>query len=341
MLIEAEPISISAAAWDTFAQSCGASFRCAHRATRAWQLEHHLWFRVLRFDLILVATQTRQKIGQCAVGVGRNMSVFADGIQLLPGYNQFWSQAMQAVLAEVGPGKFHYGSEWSLEPCRLEMLNRLNSVQVTRVRSIDVQAVDFNQWPNWDDYFQAVSPNIRRNVKKAHRSYPDIRYVERRKTGVYWDFLALQISRYCLFRRKGVRRSFQSIVLRSLFRLLFTNKYAISARCDTETCTLAHYSGIDFGQDSFFLEASARPNSQGASWFLLMAVMARAHQRSKGQGRFVMGPDEQLDRGDPAWEGLVRSRQQCRVVSHPTSVITFIYGSDDLGQKPLELNLMT
>jgi hypothetical protein len=77
----------------------------------------------------------------CAIGVGRTRKVFADGTQLLPCFEPLWIQAMIAVLSEVGPGLYHYGSDWSLEPCRAATIGQIPGVNLNRVQPIGVLRV--------------------------------------------------------------------------------------------------------------------------------------------------------------------------------------------------------
>jgi hypothetical protein len=188
-----------------------------------------------------------------------------------------------------------------------------------------VQAVDFQAWPDWETYYRAVSANVRRNVQKARKAFPDLATATRRGKAAYREFLPLQIARHKLFRRKGVRRAFASVATRAMLRLMFMDSYAAAARCRGEGRDLAHYLEINFGANTFYLEVASAQRGDGAAWHLLMTMMEAAFRRSAGRGKFVMGPDDGAQRGDPVWEGLARSRRQCRAAAFPTSVVSFSY----------------
>ena len=169
-IFETDRAALSSIAWDTFAAKCGASFRCAHGALAAWQLSNSMFFRLRLFEIY--GGEFGGKIGQCAVAVSRKQSYFIDGIQLSPGDEALWEASMTAVLGRLGPGRYRYGSPWSIEKAREQGLQLLRNVSVEVVESHVVQGVDFNRWKSWDDYIGAVSNNARRNAKKARIRFP-------------------------------------------------------------------------------------------------------------------------------------------------------------------------
>ena len=71
-----------------------------------------------------------QKIGQCAVGVGKVNSVFLGELQLLSRYSSFWTSAMTALLGHLGPGHYSYGSVQSIEESREEDLKQISAVTI-------------------------------------------------------------------------------------------------------------------------------------------------------------------------------------------------------------------
>lgn len=327
-----EPVSVCARkfaasgdAWDDFAKACDASFRCSFTATSLWQLEHHVLSRLERFELMLQVGRHPIKIGQCAVGRGRSRIIFADTIQLLPAFESFWPECMQALLQYLGPGRYQYGSEWTLAPCRAEEIRGLAGVGNLNARSVDVQAIDFSEWPTFEDYYKSVSTNARRNVKKAAATYDQLVVHEQRSAGVFVDLLPLQLLRYRLFRRKGVRASLAGLVLRSAFRTLATAKYTFSVSLANKSLPIARYLGIEFGRNSYYLESAAGADHPAASSHLLKLMVSRAFEHGEGRGKFVMGPDDYRQHGQAAWDGLVRSRKQWKATPHPTSVVSFVY----------------
>jgi hypothetical protein len=112
---------------------------------------------------------------------------------------------------------------------------------------------------------------------------------------------------------------------RSIFRSATVDSFTCYAVYFDREGVAAGYGGIKFGDYSFYLEGGSRRHNKGASWHLLMTMIERAWHDSEGRGAFVMGSDDRSNVGDKAWEGLVRSRHQCRVSSLPISTITFDY----------------
>ena len=315
----------SADAWDRFAQRCGASFRCAYSAGAAWQFEAHWAFHLRRLDVLRETPDGPLKIGQCAVGVGRHHRVFADGLQMLPERKTLWPAAMVAVLRKLGRGRYVYGSEWSVEPPRDHALVRLDGVTVDDVRPTQVDVIDLSRWASFDDYRMSASSNVRRNVKKAEKSYAHLRVVNSDGMVRADQFIHSVRLRRSLFRRKGLHRSVFGMAVRSLARLLALRKYNQSAMLFDGRDLLASYTGVRFGRQFSYLEGASGDDTRGASWYLLMAMIERAFEETDGNGLFVMGSDDGTQAGDPAWEGLRRSRRQAAATSVPTAVVSFSY----------------
>ena len=315
------PSAASALDWDAFARRCAASFRSSYHAARAWQFEYHWRFRLRRLDVFYGDA----KVGQCAVGVGKRVSVFSDGVQLLPGHAHRWADAAAAVLRRLGSATYVYGSEWSLEPPRESALTTLAGVAVDDVSPTSVQVIDFRRWPTFDAYRRATSTNVRRNVKKAEKAYPSLTLSVRPGVGHPVAFARSVMLRRALFQRKGVDRSTAGMLLRSAARLASLRRYSHTAYLDADGTLLSSYVGITFGELHAYLEGASDPNGKGASWYLLMAMIERAFVESNGQGRLLMGSDDGTQAGVDAWEGLRRSREQACAEPFPTSVVRFRY----------------
>ena len=325
VIVYARDSEASAGAWDRFAQRCGASFRCAYAAGVAWQFESHWAFRLRRLDLVRQTPDGPLKIGQCAVGIGRSRRVFADGLQLLAEYRSLWPSAIKAVLRHLGTGTYTYGSEWSVEQPRDHALTSLDGVTVDDVRPTHVDVIDLNRWANFDAYRMSTSSNVRRNVKKAEKSYPGLRIAENDGLMRADQFLQSVRMRRSLFRRKGIAKSGVGMAVRSFARLMALQKYNHSAMLFDGRELLAAYTGVKFGRHFSYLEGASADDSRGASWYLLMAMIERAFDATGGKGLFVMGSDDGTQAGDPAWEGLRRSRRQACATAIPTAVVTFRY----------------
>lgn len=309
------------AEWDCFAQRCGASFRCAHRALGLWQLDHHLPHRLRLLEILAVSNGERRKIGQCAVGISLRRRVFADSLQLLPQESGLWPEAMQAVLGLLGAGEYHYGSQWSLEAPREADLARLPGVSVTAAEAITVHAVSFREWGSWETYLRGLSNNARRNAKRAQEQFADlsVEIGQGRETLRRWP--ALQALKSMLAERKHLDVRLIRQFLRFAMRLvaLRQNNFIAVARGGGQD--MAAFAGIDFGPNTYFLESGARDTRNGTGWHLMLTMLQRAYSRAP-EGYFVMGAQYARD---PADEGLHFSRRQCRASFLPTSEVSFHY----------------
>ena len=303
--------------WDSFAQQCGTSFLCAYNALKIWQLNHQFYARVRTYDILLSEYGSLKKIGQFAISSGYKLRVFTDSIQLLPEYQPLWQRIMTSILAELGPGVYRYGSDWSLEPPREQALEAIPGVKIEAVKPITVDAVDFSRWPTWDDYLQAISTNIRRNVARSKKTYTDLFVRVRRGVGALIDGPILLRLRAGMYRRKNVHFSSVSIISRYVIRMIALRRYAVVAVASTKSQALAGCSGIDFGDHTYYIEGGCRTPNNGAAWHLLLCMLRRTYGRTGSTGKFVMGC------GGESSTGLARSRQQCRVTSHPTSIVFF------------------
>ena len=319
-IFETDRAALSSIAWDTFAAKCGASFRCAHGALAAWQLSDSMFFRLRLFEIY--GGEFGGKIGQCAVAVSRRQSYFIDGIQLSPGDEALWEASMTAVLGRLGPGRYRYGSPWSIEKAREQSLQLLRNVSVEVVESHVVQGVDFNRWKSWDDYFGAVSNNARRNAKKARIRFPALQIWVNRGLSTLRHALAITNLHFRTSARKACKTPRAVIVARFMARSLVMGKYAMTAIATTEGVDLAAISGVQFGQHWYYLTGGSEVDNGGAAWHLMLAVIRDVYDRTSGTGKCLMGPVRQLDAG---WENLARSRTQCRVSEFPSSTVTFSY----------------
>ncbi len=100
------------------------------------------------------------------------------------------------------------------------------------------------------------------------------------------------------------------------------HKYAITAVAIISGSVVATFSGIEFGQNTYYLTGGSEVNNGGAPWYLLLLLIRRTYDRTHGTGKFLMGT---VQKSGPGWDGLARSRKQCRVTDFPTSIVTFTY----------------
>ncbi|MBU8541459.1 GNAT family N-acetyltransferase [Falsiroseomonas tokyonensis] len=300
--------------WEDFAGRCGASHHCAMGHIRFWRI----FCRVELFEVFRSGDSWCSKIGQCAVAIGPRSRRFLDSLQLLPGHQDCWTGAMAAVLRALGPGTYRYGSTWSLERSRDQDLRDLAGVSIDHVACLAVQAVDFARWASWDQYLSAVSNNARRNAKKAAQCHPDIVLTIHEGLDMLGKVQLLTRLRGAMCRRKKLRFNMPRQWMRAFLRALIWRRQAFIATVGVCGQTLAMFSGIHFGGNTYYLEGAAPADNEGASWYLMLAMLRQSHEQNP-EGRFVMGV------ADPD-ANLSRSRDQCRVSEHPASVIAFRYG---------------
>ncbi|PHK96312.1 hypothetical protein CR162_02935 [Pseudoroseomonas rhizosphaerae] len=317
-----------AAEWDCFAQRCGASFRCAHKALALWQLDHHLPYRLRLLEIHALRGGERRKVGQCAVGIGLRQRVFADSLQLLPEERGLWPQAMQAVLGRLGPGEYRYGSQWSLEAPREAELADIPGISVTAVEPITVHAVPFREWGSWEDYLRGLSNNARRNARRAQEQFADLSVETRRGWETLRRWGALQGLKSMLAERKQLDFRLPRQFLRFAMRLVAMRENNFIAVARGGGQDMAAFAGIDFGPNTYFLDSGARDTRNGTAWHLMLAMLRRAYGRAP-EGHFVMGAQYARD---PVDEGLHFSRRQCRAAFLPTSEVSFRYDGTPPGR---------
>jgi len=309
-------------AWDRFAASCGASFRAANRAAGAWQLDHHPLHRMRRYALWLNQRQLL-RIGQVAIGFGPRLRVFADGLQLLPEHSGLWSQAMSAVLAQTGPGLYHYGSAWSLEPARQGDCASIAGVTLTTVEPITMYAIDFSRWPTWDAYLREISNNARRNAKKVEKLQDRLTISVRHGMEMLRDAPHLLRLRRALYVRKQIPFSTTANALRLMLRAAVMRKNAFIAVARVDGVPVSAFGGVTFGENTYFLDAGSLKEDNGVYWFLMLRMLHNAYQRAP-HGRFVTGAYYEAD---PVSTGLDFFRYQCRAQGTPTSEFVFSYSA--------------
>jgi hypothetical protein len=299
---------------------CDASFRCAKGAIAAWQFDDHIPLRLRCFEIF--SGTSGDKVGQCAVTVGQKLSVFIDGLQLLPEYRALWTPAMAALLDELGSGRYRYGSQWSIEPPREQRLLGLQEIVIEVIQKITVQAVDFTRWGSWDEYFRQISANARRNAKRASAQNPTLCVRVRRGISTLIDTADLTRLQHVMASRKNLGKSRWNNIARFIFRTVAMQKYTITALVMVGGHAMAAYSGIEFGQNTYYLTGGSEANSGGAAWHLMLTMIRQAYDRTQGSGKFLMGSDQE---GAQGWANLAWSREQCRVTNFPTSIVTFMY----------------
>lgn len=320
--------------WDDFAIRCEGGYRSAYRHNTGWVLKRGPRARLRRFELVSRGPTGTRKVGQAVVGSTRRGGAFLDRLLLLPECQSLWPLAMEAVLRCLPDGVYAYGWEQNLEPPREQMLAAIPGVSVDRVRALVVECVDFASWPSWDAYYQAVSANVRRNVKKARSSIQDLEVVAERGTGSLRHLPAMVRLRSSMYQRKHLRFRALGAVVSTMANAFVGGTREFIALAVGDGRPLAAFRGSTFGRNTYYHDGGSVPDNHGAAWFLTVEMLRAAYERDP-RGRFVMGYVDPQLHDEQLGGGLLRSRRACRVTDSPTSVVTFSWrgGGADHGVK--------
>jgi len=314
-------------AWDDFAQGCAASYECAHTYLRTYARKNRLRLRL--FEIFVQEDGPPQKIGQCAVGVGRVTSVFIGELQLLEQYSRFWTLAMTELLGHLGPGHYSYGSVQSIEKSREEELKQISAVTIESVRPLEVHAVDFSRWPTWDDYWHAISTNGRRNARHAELFIPDLSIAIHQGRRAAYDIPTLLRLRAAMYRRKGLALGAWRALragLGGLSMILTCPQYVFTAVVSGQHRALGAIFGIEFGPHVYYANGGSQPDNGGAAWYLTLSILRRTYERNPRTAKFIMGYVDYATHDEKISGGLLRYRRSCRVSAYPTSAVRFAYG---------------
>ena len=310
--------------WDLFVAKCGCSYRCLYRASWVLHGNHKIPFSVRRFDIILESSTEKRKIGQFVLVTSRTLKLFSDQLQLLPEWQYLWHEIMQRILEELGPGRYRYGSEWMTGPCRAESLRQFPNVNVLYTKKARLEAVDFSLWSNWNDYWSSISKNITRNYNKYIKESESqgLIIASLRHSLIYhFDISRLKVITLV---DKGVSSSKVRVYLKSAMRYLVLSRHIKFVICVASNGRLDSFAAcVAIGANTYYLEGGSSKIKMGSGWFTLMNAMRQAYHAGNGRGLFIMGPVDDDTTGKPHWIGLEQSRQQCRVVQRPVSIVDF------------------
>lgn len=330
VVVETDRDKVDLDAWDAFATTCSASFRCSYRASRAWHLDEGRLFITLRHFEIYDGCMDL-KIGQCVIGVHDELKIFSDSLQLLPEFRHHWAEIMTELLTRLGPGRYRYGSMWNIESPRKATLGEISGVTVDETEDLAIQAVDFAKWHNWDDYERAVSNNARRSAKRALKASPAPSIKIRRGLSTLFDVITVTRLHCHTASRKDMTSPPLWVLLRNVFRTIAMRKHAVTAIVSSGNCPMAAYAGVEFGQNTYYLLGGSRADNGGAAWLLMLTMIRRAYDRTGGTGKFMMGAVRACE---PGWENLSRSREQCRVNEFASSTLAFSYAGPAQNAQP-------
>ncbi len=196
--------NLESEAWDQFAHRCGAGLRSSSSHLRRFRLKGLVGQSLRLWQAHLHEGGHTRQIAQCAVVASRDRVIFYDGLQILPEHRGLWRDVMAGLLAELGPGPFEYGWEWSLEPPQEDLLETLPGVRIDSVRSLSVHGVDFSCWPDWPSYLTQIRKSVRYEARNAETRTPGLSLVFRRGLASATRIMGLMNARTTVLRRKGV-----------------------------------------------------------------------------------------------------------------------------------------
>jgi hypothetical protein len=305
--------------WDAFAQRCEASHRSAHSWLKAWSGKNLLRHDLKLFELV----RDGRKIGQCAVGVGTRETIFLDQLQLEPGNRNLWTEAMAAILEELGPGTFTYGWNLNLEEPREDDLRQIPGVRIVSVCPLTVHAVDFDRWSTWSDYWKSTSTNTQRNAKRAEKE--NVRVDIQHGIASLSHVRTITRLRSAMYERKGLIFGPARVMASYVATHVTCRSYSLTAVAYDGTNPLAGFSGMEFGARTYYVDGGSVPSNKGAAWLIQMVMLRRAWERHGGTGKFVMGYVDYATHDESIGGGLIRSRKAVRSSDFPTSVVKFSY----------------
>jgi hypothetical protein len=314
--------NVDRAEWDAFAAHHEGSIRSSVAHLRAWAVKHALRSRVRLFEVYRGDPAAGQRVAQCAVAVTAGVHVFLDRMLIDEDGPQDWTATMAAVLEAADAGRCQYGWELSMEVPREGELASIPGVAVTAVRPLEVHAIDFRSWSDWDQYWQAISLNVRRNVKKAHAEQEGLRLDVRAGLSGLGHVPTIIRMRAAMYRRKGLPFRRTSAAMSAAGGILLCSEYALTAVAVSDSGPLAAFNGQAFAGNTYYAEGGSDVGIAGAAWFLMTEMVQRAY-RENPAGYFIMGYLDPALHDEAVGGGLLRSRRSMRAAQYPTSVITF------------------
>jgi len=310
--------------WDEFAQRCNGSYHCSQGYIAAMRLTH----KIHLFEFFV----GKNKVGQSAVAgpyfQNSGNRVFLDTIQLCPPHEIHWPAAMKAVLQELGPGRYRYGSVLSITPSPSDDdFRRITGVTVESIASYQVHAITFVSWENWETYYRAISDNAKRNAAKAVKSDPNMRVESLAEWHSLPYFLQIFWMRRMMYIRKNTNLGVLAWMVRFMRRLVFLGRYVSVVRVIYHGRHTAFACIIQFGRLSYYADGASVRDNGGSAWHLLTEIIRKSWGICP-TGMFVMGFDGAGFRDQfEGWDNVLLQRQQCRVSQIATSVVTFDYHS--------------
>lgn len=323
--------------WDAFVDQAGGSFR------ESWSIVGgHRVFGGLRIFEFELDEAPGAKIGQCAIVGSRAKAIFLDRIQLLPQFDDRWTQCFHAVVRQVCARKYVYGSLWNQERPRAPAIDGL-TISAVPEHSFHIDIIDFAKWNSFDNYYRAVSENVRREFTRAQRSGA-VRIDILRGQSAITAIPSLIRTRRHVERKHGLAykhaRDWWSDFLNCAAKLIAFGNRAYIARAMVGRDCLATFYGIEQGSRLYYITGGTKPNREGAGSYLLLKLIQEWFDKAPS-GQFVFG--HCMGHADPSIydEGALLYRRKLRAsaVEGLHETITVDISGADVGAKSRKISV--
>ncbi len=318
--------SIDHREWDGFAIRAGGGLRAAAGYLRLLKLYclFHPKRRLKAIEIFVGDSTARAKIGQATILQRPGAQEFVHRLLLHPDYAECWRDAFELCLKHLGRGDYEYGSAWSLEQAPLAAFKAIPGVVVKRVHNIHVQLIDFADFKDWDDYYSGVSNNIKRNVKRAEKTFRDLATVERHGHASWAAALTHFRLHNRLYKQKLGREWRLRTLLSNWIKIIcYAEDSAIFVAC-AGGVPQATMSQVCFGDKFYCLEGAREPVQYGPAWFLQIEAIRRAFDAAP-KGKFILGYVDFALHDAETSDGLLRARKALRAKDVMTQVVEFSY----------------
>lgn len=274
--------------WDGVAVAADASFLGSWKVIKAGRILG----KTRLFDFLLNnGPEAPEKIGQCAVRVGRNQVKFLDRIQLSPRYAHLWNQCFWLVVGHLGESTYHYGSHWNDED--RSSPTATPSPEGALERNFHIDVIDLRAGETFAAYRRRISENIRRDYRKAHDAAAT--FTTRSGLGTLRDIVGLVTLRGHMMRRNNIRFSPLADLFLHTAKVIVLGSNAIITTVRVDGKCYAAFFGAQFGRNLYYISGGTRKNRLGAGSYLFMNLFEAWFSKHRN-GRVLMGdcPGEEV-----------------------------------------------
>lgn len=323
--IEVEPLSwdaIDAADWDDMVRASGGSYQAAYAKLAPWRRFQRM--SGARVSLLELRWEGLA-IGVCVLSQKGGVARIRERIMLLPEHEDLWPEAMAAILAHVGPGRYSYGRSTSIAPAREAQIARLPGVTIASTSPYLIQAVDFGAFDDWDHYWTGLKGNIRRNLRRASEEYAlDLQC--QRGNAILGSLPAFALAIARQKHRKGALRATLADARAIAMTATGMGHSARLLRATSGSDNLAWQFHVSFGRDDYYVAGAARRLQPSPAWWLTVKALQDAWQRDPDR-RVVLGPFYPHLHDETLGGGLLQWRKWCRAQDFPACVVEFDYAA--------------